>query len=112
MARNASFAACLFVTALGINPGKNAFPKSSLPMAFFAKRDAVVLSPFACGEIAHGNSIMHCIAAHPSCPQVQRSDLRQWLQQMPLPASAARAVFVFTFFFFTFFSSFLFSRRK
>ena len=29
--------ACLFVTALGINPGKNAFPKSSLPTAALPK---------------------------------------------------------------------------
>ena len=108
--------AYLFVTALGINPWKNAFPKSSLPTASLPKSAL----PFSLllPAVKLPLKISSCIATHPSYPMVQRSSLRQWSaqhsimgrwlrqcqQHMPLPASAARA-----FFGFTFLSSFFFS---
>ncbi|HAG50058.1 MAG TPA: hypothetical protein DCL42_01800 [Deltaproteobacteria bacterium] len=52
---------------------KKAFPKI-ITNGGFAKSGATVLSPLACGEIALGNSVMHCIAAHPSFSMVQRSN--------------------------------------
>jgi len=45
-------------------------PKKGITDGFFAKSDATVLSPSACGEIDDKNSVVLCIAAHPSTTQV------------------------------------------
>jgi len=39
--------------------------KKGITYGHLAKSDATVLSPFACGEVAHGNSVVLCIR-HPS----------------------------------------------
>jgi len=43
----------------------NAFPKKGIADSNFTKSDAAVLSHPARGEIDYGNSVVHCIAAHP-----------------------------------------------
>jgi|SRR3989339_985851 len=73
--------ACLFVITMSIIPKKHSL-KRALPTAYFASEGFGFVPPFACGEIAHGNSVVHCIAIHPSIPLVQHSILRRWLQQM------------------------------
>jgi len=41
-----------------------------LPTAYFASEHFVIVHPLFCGEIALENSVVHCIAAHPSYTQV------------------------------------------
>ena|SRR3989339_286964 len=91
---------------------QNAFPKSSLPMASFSSHPFVFLSSFVCAaNPVVGNSVVHSAHAHPSHPMVQRSIIGRCQQQMPLPASAARAVFVFTFLSSLFFFVFVLPRK-
>src|SRR3989339_318969 len=54
------------------------FPKKGITEGYFAKSDATVLSPPACGEIALENSVVHCIVAHLSTPPARCATLRQW----------------------------------
>jgi len=87
-------------------------PKKALLMAYFASEGFDLVSPPDCGEIALENSVVHCIAAHPSYPQTVahyteamahlRSILRRWLQQMPYrQRSPSRFCFHFSFFIFS-----------
>jgi len=52
--------ACLFVTLTSIIPFKKAVPKTGIAYGYFAKSGDAVLHPFACGEIALENSVVHC----------------------------------------------------
>jgi len=50
--------------------GWESIPRKVIAYSNFAKSGAIVLSPFACGEIALENSVVLCIVAHPSTTQV------------------------------------------
>ena len=84
-----SFGECHFSTSLyALYPSKLACPDCSvgwesiprkvIAYSNFAKSGAIVLSPFACGEIALENSVVHCIVAHLSTPPARCATLRQW----------------------------------
>jgi len=61
---------CPSVITKGIAPEKMHSLKAHCQHILFAKSDATVLSPAACSEIDDNNSVVHRIAAHPSCPQI------------------------------------------
>src|SRR3989339_1075815 len=89
--------ACLFATALGITPEKNAFPKSSLPTASFSSEPFVFLSSFVCAANPDdGNSVVHCIVAHPSTTQVAA---RYTAAMAATPALLQVQPFLFSLFF-------------
>jgi len=63
---------------MGINPGKKAFPKSSLPTTSFLSHPFIFPPSFVCAaNLNVENSVVHCIAAHPSYTKVQHSGIRQ-----------------------------------
>ena len=94
-------------------------------MAYFASEGFDLVSPPDCGEIALENSVVHCIAAHPSYPQTVahyteamahlRSNNGAMAATHALASKRSPSLFCFHFFSFTFFffSFFIFfSRRK
>src|SRR3989339_866823 len=81
-------AACPFVVVKGIISEKMHSLEAHCRQLLRQKRRYCPLSS-SCGEIALENSVVHCIAAHPSCTPAQRATLRRW------PAGQLRLFFVY-----------------
>jgi len=94
---------------MGIIP-KKCIPSKTIADSFLAKSGAAVLSPSAFGEIDDNNSVVHCIAVHPSYPQTAAHYTEAMAATYALlPAQPEPFLFSLLFLhFFAFFSFFIF----